>query len=153
MRSPSILSGSIFRKGSAHRSVRCSREVMISFTMKQQMGGAMRQAGIIASACLYALDHNVERLREDHENARRLASGLAELDGVRLNPDLIDTNIIFFDLDPELPTARSVASRLLESGVRIGAMGERRMRAVTHLDIDSAAIDTALEAMSEALRA
>ena len=112
----------------------------------------MRQAGIIASACLYALDHNVERLHEDHQNARRLAAGLAEMDGIRLDPSLIETNIVFFDLEPDAPSARSVAARLLEKGVRIGAMGERRMRAVTHLDIDGSAIDQALTAMAEALR-
>ncbi len=124
-----------------------------AWRLKQQMGGAMRQAGIIAAACLYALDHNVERLRDDHANAKRLAEGLAELDGVRLDPGLIETNIVFFDLDPTTPTARSIAARLVEQGVRIGAMGERRMRAVTHLDIDAAAIDRALSAMAEALRA
>ena len=124
-----------------------------AWRLKQQMGGAMRQAGIIAAACLYALDHNVERLRDDHANARRLAAGLAELDGIRLDPGLIETNIVFFDLDPDAPTARSIAARLLERGVRIGAMGERRMRAVTHLDIDETAIDDALGAMAEALRA
>ena len=79
--------------------------------------------------------------------------GSAELDGVRLDPSLIETNIVFFDLDPTAPTARSVAARLIEQGVRIGAMGEHRMRAVTHLDIDGAAIDRALGAMAEALRA
>ncbi|MEM9627211.1 MAG: GntG family PLP-dependent aldolase [Pseudomonadota bacterium] len=124
-----------------------------AWRLKQQMGGAMRQAGIIAAACLYALDHNIERLRDDHANARRLAAGLAELDGIQLDPGSIETNIVFFDLDPDAPTARSIAARLLERGVRIGAMGERRMRAVTHLDIDEASIDGALGAMAEALRA
>lgn len=124
-----------------------------AWRLKQQMGGAMRQAGIIAAACLYALDHNVERLSEDHENARRLANGLAELDGIELDPEQIETNIVFFDLAAEAPSARSIAARLLESGVRIGAMGERRMRAVTHLDIDALSIDRALAAMAEALRA
>ena len=124
-----------------------------AWRLKQQMGGAMRQAGIIAAACLYALDHNIERLREDHANAKRLAEGLAGLDGVRLEPSLVETNIVFFDLDPTAPTARSVAARLIEQGVRIGAMGEHRMRAVTHLDIDDAAIDRALGAMAEALHA
>ena len=124
-----------------------------AWRLKQQMGGAMRQAGIIAAACLYALDHNVERLKKDHDNARRMASGLAGLDGVRLDPGLIETNIVFFDLEPEAPSARSVAASLLERCVRIGAMGERRMRAVTHMDIDEAGIDRALEAMAEALRA
>ncbi len=124
-----------------------------AWRLKQQMGGAMRQAGIVASACLYALDHNIDRLAEDHANARRLARGLAELPGVDLDPDRIETNIVFFDLAGTAPSARSVASRLLEQGVRIGAMGERRMRAVTHLNIDDAAIDQALAAMATALRA
>ena len=113
----------------------------------------MRQAGIIAAACLYALDHNVERLRDDHENAKRLAAGLAEIDGVRLDPGQIETNIVFFDLDASAPSAPSVAAKLLEEGVRIGAMGERRMRAVTHLDIEADDIDQALAAMSEVLSA
>jgi len=124
-----------------------------AWRLKQQMGGAMRQAGIIAAACLYALDHNVERLRDDHENAKRLALGLAALDGIDLDADLIETNIIFFNLDPSGPSAKSVAARLLEDGVRIGAMGERRMRAVTHLDIDHIAVDKAIAAMARALRA
>ncbi|MDH3664936.1 MAG: beta-eliminating lyase-related protein, partial [Alphaproteobacteria bacterium] len=123
-----------------------------AWRLKQQMGGAMRQAGIIAAACLYALDHNIDRLSEDHANAKRLARGLAEMNGIHLDPGLIETNIIFFDLGSSAPTARSVAARLLESGVRIGAMGERRMRAVTHLDVDGAAIDRALSAMADALR-
>ena len=123
-----------------------------AWRLKQQMGGAMRQAGIIAAACLYALDHHIDRLAEDHANAKRLAEGLADLPGVVLNPDRIDTNIVFFDLDQSGPSAPSVAARLLEHGVRIGAMGERRMRAVTHLDIDSDGIDQALAAMSVSLR-
>jgi threonine aldolase len=123
-----------------------------AWRLKQQMGGAMRQAGIIAAACLYALDHHIDRLAEDHANAKRLAEGLADLPGVVLNPDRIDTNIVFFDLDQRAPSAPSVASKLIEQGVRIGAMGERRMRAVTHLDVDSAGIDQALKAMAASLR-
>ena len=124
-----------------------------AWRLKQQMGGAMRQAGIIAAACLYALDHNVDRLREDHENARRLAAGLAALDGISLNPPAVETNIVFFDLDPDAPSAPSIAKGLLERGIRIGAMGERRMRAVTHLDIDREGVEQAIVAMAEVLRA
>ena len=124
-----------------------------AWRLKQQMGGAMRQAGIIAAACLYALEHNVDRLRDDHENAKRLATGLAAINGVQLDPGLIETNIVFFDLDASAPSARSVAAGLLERGVRIGAMGERRMRAVTHLDVDGAGIDRTLSAMAEVLGA
>jgi threonine aldolase len=123
-----------------------------AWRLKQQMGGAMRQAGIIAAACLYALDHHVDRLREDHENARHLAKGLATLDGVSLDPTSIETNIVFFDLLSDAPSAPSVAKGLLEKGVRIGAMGERRMRAVTHLDIDREGVEQAITAMAEVLR-
>ncbi len=122
-----------------------------AWRLKQQMGGAMRQAGIIAAACLHSLDHHVERLADDHVNARRLAEGLADLPQVRIQPALVETNIVFFDLTPAAPSARMVAARLQERGVRIGAMGERRMRAVTHLGISSEAIEAALMALTEVL--
>ena len=123
-----------------------------AWRLKQQMGGAMRQAGIIAAACLYALTHHVDRLADDHANAKRLAEGLAELRGIEIDPSLIETNIVFFDVAPSGLTARALAASLVEKGVRIGAMGERRLRAVTHLDISSDAIDLALEAIALALR-
>jgi threonine aldolase len=122
-----------------------------AWRFKQQMGGAMRQAGIIAAACLYALDHHVDRLAEDHANARRLAEGLAELTGVVLDPQHVDTNIVFFDLAPSAPTAAEVEARLEAKGVRIGAMGPRRMRAVTHFGVDRDDIDTALQALAAIL--
>lgn len=115
---------------------------------KHQLGGAMRQAGIIAAAGVYALEHLVERLAEDHANARLLAEGLAELPGILLDPATIETNIVFFDLDPTGPTAAEVAAALLSRGVRIGAIGGRhRMRAVTHLDISLADVEQAVAAM------
>jgi len=112
---------------------------------KQQMGGAMRQAGIIAAGGVYALRHHVERMAEDHANARRLAEGLAELPGIKLDPAEVETNIVFFDLTGtvDAPTAMQ---QLLTHGVRVGAMGQRTMRAVTHLDVDAAGIDRALAA-------
>jgi threonine aldolase len=112
---------------------------------KQQMGGAMRQAGIIAAGGVYALRHHVKRLAEDHANARRLAEGLAGLPGVRLDPATIETNIVFFELTGEL-TAPVAVERLLARGVRMGASGARLIRAVTHLDVDAAGIDRALDA-------
>ncbi|MGI9451217.1 MAG: threonine aldolase family protein [Geminicoccaceae bacterium] len=123
-----------------------------AWRLKQQMGGAMRQAGIIAAGCLHALDHHIDRLAEDHVNAKRLAEGLAELPGIDLDPSLIETNIVFFDLSPSAPSAPALSAALAERGIRIGAMGERRMRAVTHLDIGSEDIDQALTAMVSALR-
>jgi len=118
---------------------------------KQQMGGAMRQAGIIAAGGVYALRHNVKRLAEDHTNARRLAEGLAGLPGVRLDPTTIETNIVFFELTGEL-TAPMAVERLLARGVRMGASGPRLIRAVTHLDIDAAGIERALAAAREVFK-
>jgi threonine aldolase len=112
---------------------------------KQQMGGAMRQAGIIAAAGVYALRHHVDRLAEDHANARRLAEGLADLPGVVLDPATVETNIVLFDLTGPLDAA-AVVDRLLAHGVRTGAMGPRTVRAVTHLDVSTAQIDRAIEA-------
>jgi threonine aldolase len=115
---------------------------------KQQMGGAMRQAGIIAAGGVYALRHHVKRLAEDHANARRLAEGLANLPGVRLDPATIETNIVFFDLEGAL-TAPVAVERLLARGVRMGALGTHTIRAVTHLDVDAAGIERALAAARE----
>ena len=110
---------------------------------KQQMGGAMRQAGIIAAGGVYALRHHVKRLAEDHANARRLAEGLARLPGVRLDPSTIETNIVFFDLMGSL-SAPAAVERMLAGGVRMGALGARTIRAVTHLDVDAAGVARAL---------
>jgi threonine aldolase len=115
---------------------------------KQQMGGAMRQAGIIAAAGVYALRHHVKRLADDHANARRLAEGLAALPGVRLDPATVETNLVFFDLVGEL-TASAAVDRLLARGVRMGALGERTIRAVTHLDVDTDGIERALATARE----
>jgi len=118
---------------------------------KQQMGGAMRQAGIIAAGGVYALHHHVERLAEDHALAHRLASGLAELPGVKLDPAEVDTNIVFFDVTGSLDAPTAV-ERLLAHGVRVGALGPRTLRAVTHLDVDAAGIDRALAAARQVFR-
>ena len=112
---------------------------------KQQMGGAMRQAGIIAAGGVYALRHHVERLAEDHANARRLADGLAALPGVKLDPATVETNLVFFDLTGSLDAPAAV-ERLLGHGVRMGALGPRTIRAVTHLDVSRSGIDHALAA-------
>ena len=111
---------------------------------KQMLGGAMRQSGIVAAGCLYALEHNVERLADDHENAKALASGLAQLPGVRIDPDSVDTNIVIFAVD-DAPT---LVSRLADR-VELLAIDAHRVRAVTHLEVTSADIQTALEAIAE----
>jgi threonine aldolase len=127
-----------------------SRELMEeAFRYKQQWGGSMRQSGIVAAAGLYALDHHVERLAEDHERARRLAAGLAELPGVSgLDPALVDTNIVIFAVAD--PAAWSAG--LLSRGVRLSPAAGGRLRAITHLDIDDAGIERALAAAAEVAR-
>ena len=116
-----------------------------AWRLKQQMGGAMRQAGIIAAGGVFALRHNVKRLAEDHANAKRLAEGLAKLPGVKLDPATVETNLVFFDLTGELD-APTVVERLLARGIRMGAMNAQSIRAVTHLDVSAAQVEQTLEA-------
>jgi threonine aldolase len=109
---------------------------------KQMLGGAMRQAGIMAAACLYALDHHVDRLADDHANARLLAEGLEELPGVTLDPDTVETNIVIF----KVPDAVKFTADLGRHGVDMGPMDARHVRAVTHLDVDRTDIEAVLTA-------
>ena len=115
---------------------------------KQLFGGAMRQAGIAAAGCLYALDHQVDRLAEDHEHARRLAAGLAAIDGIAVRTTTPDTNMVFFDVRGLGLTSREFLDRLRASGVRMGGAGGA-IRAVTHLDISRRDIDRALAAVGD----
>ena len=117
---------------------------------KQMLGGAMRQAGIIAAGCRYALRHHVERLVEDHANARRLAGKLGRMEGIRIDADAVETNLVFFEVTRPRMTAQSFVDALARHGVGMGAMGHR-VRAVTHLDIDRAAIDRVAEAAAMVL--
>jgi threonine aldolase len=111
---------------------------------KQMLGGAMRQAGIVAAACLYALDHHVERLAEDHANARVLAEGLADL-GLRVAP--VESNIVLVDVED----ATGLLGRLANAGVEVSPLGPGRIRCVTHLDVDREGIERALAAFREVL--
>jgi threonine aldolase len=115
---------------------------------KQMWGGALRQAGILAAAGHYALDHHVERLAEDHARARRLAEGLAELPGIGLDPELVETNIVIFDAPDPVGFVAALEAR----GVRMGVVEHGRVRAVTHLDVDDAGIERALAAAAAVAR-
>jgi threonine aldolase len=118
---------------------------------KHVFGGAMRQAGIVAAGGLYALHHNIDRLREDHENAARLAEGLAALPGVRLDP-APETNIVFFDVAETGLSGQEAKTRLEAEGVRASGAFGTRLRFVTHLDVSRADIDRALDAARRVLR-
>ncbi|MFW6007063.1 MAG: threonine aldolase family protein [Halanaerobiales bacterium] len=110
---------------------------------KQRLGGAMRQAGIIAAGGIYALENNVERLKEDNDNAKKLARSLKGIPGIELDPDSVDTNIVIFKLNSI--TAEKFSDMLLEKGVRMSIVGDNLMRAVTHLDVESKDIDYAVK--------
>lgn len=118
-----------------------------------RIGGAMRQSGIIAAACEYALDHHIARLADDHSNAKRLAGGIAQIDGLRIDPTLVETNLVYFDVAASGWNAEKLCAALFGHKVRMGAMGTHTIRAVTHLDVDRARIDMALAALRDALNA
>lgn len=119
--------------------------------LKHMFGGAMRQAGIIAAAGIYALRHHVDRLEEDHANARYLADGLATIPGVRLLHDPIQTNIVFFDIADTGLSGGEIECRLNARGVRMDGYGsETVIRAVTHLDVSREGCERAVDAVRAA---
>jgi threonine aldolase len=117
--------------------------------IRKRWGGAMRQSGILAAAALYALAHHRARLVEDHANARVLAEAMARVDGARVDLAAIETNIVNIDVTPP---AGDVAREAQALGLLIAPSGPRRLRAVTHLDVSRAQIDTAIEILAQAVR-
>ena len=118
-----------------------SRELIEeAWRYKQMIGGALRQSGIVAAGCLYALDHHVERLADDHENARVLAEGLSELPGFEVS--LPDTNIVI----AAVADAPRIVGELWDAGIEVTPMAPTLIRCVTHLDVDRAGVERALEA-------
>lgn len=116
---------------------------------KQRLGGAMRQAGVCAAACLYALDHNVARLAEDHARARRLAQGLSQIAGVKAQAP--DTNLVFFEVEGAGLAATDLIAALRARGILITMLGGR-LRACTHLDVDDTMIDETLDVVRTVMR-
>ena len=120
--------------------------------VRKMFGGGLRQSGIIAAAALYALEHHVRRLQDDHDNAKRLADGLSKLPGLKIDVQSVETNLVFFELHPELGTAVQLAAALRERGILAGPMGGQRMRLVTHLDVTAGDVEEALRAFEECLK-
>jgi len=119
--------------------------------LRKMVGGGMRQAGFLAAAARYALQHHVQRLAEDHENARRLAEAIANEKHLELNFGMPQTNIVYFRCThPKQPMAQ-LAEALRAKGVLIGVTGPDSARAVTHLDVDRAGIERAASALHAAL--
>jgi len=114
--------------------------------LRKQLGGGMRQAGILAAAGIVALETMVERLPEDHKRAQSLAQGLAQIPGLVLDPGTPYTNMVFLSLaeDAQIGTASQVARRLADQSILVGVVGERRFRLVTHYWINDEAVDRAI---------
>ncbi len=117
--------------------------------VRRSFGGAMRQAGVLAAAALYAVEHNVDRLADDHRRAGALAEGLADIAVFAVEPP--QTNIVMVDVVDDGVAAPALADVLQEAGISVHAVGPRRIRAVTHLDLDDADVERALRAFEDAV--
>jgi threonine aldolase len=113
--------------------------------IRKLFGGGMRQAGVLAAAALYALDHHIERLAEDHRNAHTIAQAVADTPGLRLVPSKVETNLVWFRVEREAGTAKDVAGALKERGVLVHVSGPQTLRACTHLDVSAAQAERAAE--------
>jgi threonine aldolase len=119
---------------------------------RRMYGGAMRQAGILAAAGIYALEHHVGRLKDDHDNAKRLARKLQQISAITINPQHVDSNIVIFDVVGHKLTPPAIVAALKQEGVLINAIGGTSFRAVTHLDVSTKQIDAAVETFARVLR-
>jgi threonine aldolase len=119
--------------------------------VRKLFGGGMRQAGIIAAGALHAVEHHVARLADDHRHARVIAQAIADTPGLRLDPPDVETNLIWFEADPELGSAKDVAAALKQRGVLVHASGTRMLRACTHLDVSAAQAARAAEVIRQAV--
>jgi threonine aldolase len=122
-----------------------------AWRFKHLFGGAMRQSGNLAAAGIYALEHHIDRLRDDHDNARLLARGLSKIPGIKLDVPEPETNILFFQIVHDRITTADFLKRVQERGVRFSNINAR-VRAVTHLDVSRADVEKAIEIARDVLR-
>ncbi len=120
---------------------------------RKLFGGALRQAGIVAAAAVYAMENNVKRLAIDHDNAKTLAREITKIDGLSIQVDDVETNLVFFEVDPKLGNAAQFAAALLERGVKVGASGAQRLRGCTHLDVSRDDVLKAADVMRQTVQA
>jgi threonine aldolase len=126
-------------------------DIEAAIRYRRMLGGAMRQCGVLAAAGLYALEHNIERLAEDHANARILAERLADCPGVEIDLAGTKTNIVVFKLTSPKANAAQVVSQCRSEGVLLLAFSERVIRAVTHLDVDANACRRAADVLTRVI--
>ncbi|MFN3151044.1 threonine aldolase family protein [Bremerella sp.] len=120
---------------------------------RKLFGGGMRQSGIIAAGALFALQNNVSRLSEDHEKSAKLADSIRQTEGLRLDVDPVETNIVIFSIDQQLGTAAQLQAALAERGVKVLSVAPQKIRMVTHLDVSMLQIDGAIEVIKQTLPA
>jgi threonine aldolase len=135
-------------------SVLCGSQEFIDGARKwrKMVGGGMRQAGVLAAAGLVALDTMIDRLADDHANARRLAQGLANIDGLSIDPDSIQTNIVIFEINSSVGPAPQVIQALAEEGLKVSHSRDQFLRMVTHRHIGGAEVEEALSRVSKVVR-
>ena len=119
---------------------------------RKMMGGGMRQVGFLAAAGIYALDHHLERLEEDHRKAKKLAQGIAAIKNLAIRPEEVETNILYFDTAPSERTAQEVVAACRARGVFLHPTAKTRIRCVTHLDVSFEQIDKALQVISGVMK-
>ncbi len=119
---------------------------------RKMFGGGMRQAGYLAAAAIYALDHHVDRLAEDHANAKRLGEGIADTPGAFVDPDAIETNMVYIGIDSTFGTAQDLVDDMKEVGVWALAESAQRIRAVLHLDVSSEDVDRVITLMKDVFK-
>ena len=117
--------------------------------IRKLFGGGMRQIGVLTAACLYALDHHIDRLAEDHAHAQLLADTIQSIDGLELRPAEVDTNLVIFSISPELGTAVDLTSRLAAEGIGMIPFGPHLIRACLHLDLTTSDVETACRVLRE----
>ena len=129
----------------------CGNKDIIAEALRHRkvLGGGMRQSGILAAAAIYALENNVGRLAEDHANARRMAEGIRAIEGLQLTSDIVETNMLYFRVEPRLGGAERFAAQLHERGLWMIALDPHTIRAVTHLDVSAADVDEAIKIIRE----
>jgi threonine aldolase len=119
--------------------------------IRKLFGGGMRQAGIAAAAALYAVENHIERLAEDHRNARVIAHAIADTPGLRLDPPEVETNLVFFEVDADLGPAKELVAALNQRGILVHATGLQTIRACTHLDVSAAQAERVAETIRKAV--
>ena len=120
---------------------------------RKVFGGGLRQAGMMAAAAIYALDRHVERLSEDHENAKTFAKAIAAIEGIRVTVADVESNLVFFELDPKLGTGAQLSSALLQRNIKMNCSGPQRLRACTHLDVSREDVLKAVDGIRDCLAA